>query len=190
MHDTALENGWLFFDTYVRPLGAVSVLDVGALAVNGSLRSVAPSNAVYIGVDMAPGLGVDIVAADPYTLPFSSQSFDVVVSTSCFEHVEMFWVLFLEILRVTKPNGLVYVNAPSNGGVHRYPVDCWRFYPDAAKALEKWARRNGYQPSVLEQYIGARSRDSWGWEDFVAVWVRDESFGTCHPRRIQGENKP
>ena len=30
---------------------------------------------------------------------------------------------------------LFYLNAPSNGEFHRYPVDCWRFYPDAGGAL-------------------------------------------------------
>jgi SAM-dependent methyltransferase len=185
VHTTALANGQRFFDAYVRPLGPVTILDVGSLSVNGSLRGLAPPEATYVGVDVASGPSVDVVTPDPYLLPFPSDSIDVAVSTSCFEHVEMFWVLLLEILRVLKPSGLLYLNAPSNGGVHRYPVDCWRFYPDAAEALSKWAQRNGFQPRVLETYTSAADpNDSWGWRDFVAVWVKDEAHGAIHPRRI------
>src|SRR5258708_8610540 len=110
MHLTAMSNATLFFDTYVSQLGHVSLVDVGALDVNGSLREVCPSNAKYTGVDCASGKGVDVVLADPYSLPFENNSVDVAVSSSCFEHSEMFWVLFLEILRILKPSGLFYLN--------------------------------------------------------------------------------
>jgi SAM-dependent methyltransferase len=73
--------------------------------------------------------------AGSYKLPFADGSVDVVLSSSCFEHSEFFWLLFLEILRVLRPEGLFYLNAPSNGPFHRYPVDCWRFYPDSGNAL-------------------------------------------------------
>lgn len=29
---------------------------------------------------------------------------------------------------------------PSSGPEHRYPVDCWRFYPDGMRAFAKIAR--------------------------------------------------
>src|SRR5690606_22164720 len=102
---------------------------------------VAPANVTYIGLDFEKAKGVDVLLTDPYTLPFENESVDVVVSSSCFEHSEMFWLVFAEILRILKPNGLVYLNAPSNGVVHRYPVDCWRFYPDAGEALATWGKR-------------------------------------------------
>ena len=57
---------------------------------------------------------------DPYHLPFESNSLDVVVSSSCFEHSEMFWLLFLEIMRVLKPEGL---SAMTTFGVTWDPQD-------------------------------------------------------------------
>ena len=84
-----------------------------------------------------------MVLDDPYTLPFADESVDIVVSTSCLEHSEMFWLSFLEMLRVLRPTGLLYLNVSSNGNFHRYPVDCWRFYPDSGVAMVCWARRNG-----------------------------------------------
>jgi SAM-dependent methyltransferase len=135
MHPTALHNARLFFDTYALGCQGGTVLDIGAQDLNGSLRSVCLPELRYVGVDFVAGNGVDIVLDDPYRLPFESESVDIVVSSSCFEHSELFWVLFLEIMRVLKAPGLFYLNVPSNGPFHRHPVDCWRFYPDSGDAL-------------------------------------------------------
>lgn len=182
MHYTARENGRAFFEVYVKRLGRVCIVDVGSLDLNGSLRELCPPEAAYVGVDLSPGRGVDIVLDDPYTLPFPDASQDVVVSTSCFEHTEMFWLVFSEVLRILKPAGLFYLNAPSNGAVHRYPMDCWRFYPDSGRALVAWARRTGLTPALLESYT---SRQKQGFfNDFVAVFLKDEACAAQHPGRI------
>lgn len=94
----------------------------------------------------------------------------------------MFWVLFLDILRVLKPHGLFYLNVPSNGDFHRYPVDCWRFYPDSGNALVAWARRNGLRPALLESYTSDQADDQWN--DFVAVFLKDGSQAGSYPQRI------
>jgi predicted SAM-dependent methyltransferase len=86
MHQSAMNNGKIFFDTYVERLGAVTVVDIGAQDVNGSLRQVCSSNAKYVGVDLAQARGIDIVLDDPYKLQFQDSSVDVIVSSPCFEH--------------------------------------------------------------------------------------------------------
>lgn len=182
MHDTALQNGTRFFETYMSRTGRVTVLDIGAQNVNGSLKEVCPKQAHYIGVDFVSGRDVDVVLEDPYRLPFADASADAIVSSSCFEHSEMFWVLYLEILRVLKPAGLFYLNVPSNGPYHRYPVDCWRFYPDSGAALVRWGRMQGLNPAVLESYVCNQRIESWN--DFVCVFLKDESRAAEHPRRI------
>lgn len=185
MHYTALENGKLFFQTYVNDKG-LTIVDIGAQDVNGSLRSVAPEGNTYIGVDMISGNGVDIVISDPYTLPFSNNSVDIVVCSSCFEHCEFFWIVFNEIQRILKDTGLFYMNVPSNGLFHRYPVDCWRFYPDAGIALQKWANKNGYDTVMLESYISeANTIYQETWKDFVAVFLKDKKHVNLHINRIQ-----
>src|SRR5260370_39370721 len=97
MHHTAMSNGKMFFDTYVARLNDVVVVEIGSQDVNGSLRQVCPPGAQYIGVDFIAGKGVDEVLTDPYHLPFENESADVVVSSSCFEHSEMFWLVFTEV---------------------------------------------------------------------------------------------
>jgi SAM-dependent methyltransferase len=182
MHDTAMEYGAAFFAAYTRINTSLTIVDIGSQDVNGSLRTVAPRHHRYIGVDFQEAKGVDVVITDPYALPFQSESVDVVVSSSCFEHSEFFWLLFLEALRILKPRGLLYINAPANGPYHQYPVDCWRFYPDSGIALQNWARRSGYNTVLLESFTGVKKKDVWN--DFVAVFLKDEINGSFHPNRI------
>ena len=170
MHDTAYWFGTTFFARYLEATPAM-ILDVGSADVNGSLRSAAPPGWLYVGVDIAPGKGVDIVLEDPCALPFPDQTFQAVVSTSCFEHDPLFWLTFLEMARVTAPGGYIYVNSPSDGAVHRYPLDCWRFYPDAAYALAAWASRKGVNLTVLEAFVAPPEADVW--HDCVMVFGRD-----------------
>jgi len=182
MHPTAMDNAAKFYQTYL-PTGAGKVIvEIGSQDVNGSIRSVAPSDAKYIGVDFAAGKGVDVIIDDPYSLPFENESVDICTSSSVFEHSEMFWLLFLEILRILKPGGLFYLNVPSNGDFHRYPVDCWRFYPDAGKALISWAKRNHYTPCMLESFVSSQNGDIWN--DFVAIYLKNENHLTDFPARI------
>ena len=187
MHDTAMEFGALFFDTYCKGVSGRTIVDIGAQDITGSLRTVVPAGNRYVGVDFAAGKGVDVVITDPYALPFEDASVDAVVSSSCFEHSEFFWLLFNEVLRILKPDGLLYINAPSNGMYHRFPVDCWRFYPDSGVALQNWGRRSGYNVAMLESFTGRRKADIWN--DFVAVFVKDEAHVPAHPARMMDRFK-
>jgi SAM-dependent methyltransferase len=187
VHKTALEHGRLFFESYLGDAEDLTIVDIGSLDVNGSLRSVAPEKCKYVGVDFEHGKGVDVLLTDPYRLPFEENSVDIAVSSSCYEHSEFFWLSFLDALRILKPAGLFYLNVPSNGSFHRYPVDCWRFYPDSGVALQNWARRNGIDALLLESFVGHRGMG--GWNDFVAVFVKDTKHADRYSGRIQSLTK-
>lgn len=169
MHDTAREHARLFFELYWQP-GFTDVIELGSQDVNGSLREVCPVGARYVGVDTDPGKGVDVIVAAGDPLPYADASFDVAVTSSTFEHDVMFWESFLELLRVLRPGGLLYLNAPSNSTFHRYPLDCWRFYPDAGLALMRWALKKGLPVELMESFVAPPQTDTWC--DFVAVFRR------------------
>ena len=145
--------------------GSGTIVEIGSQDVNGSIREVAPPSYNYIGLDFAAAKGVDIVLPDAYHFPFENDTVDIIVTSSCFEHAEFFWVTFLEGIRILKPGGLFYINAPSRGQYHAYPQDCWRFYPDAAKALNNWAIYNGYNTEIV--YTKTLNDSHWG--DFIVV---------------------
>jgi SAM-dependent methyltransferase len=180
MHKSALDTGRLFFERYV--VGPRTIAEIGSLDVNGSFRQFAPEGSRYIGLDFTEGQGVDVLLTDPYKLPLEDESVDVCVSSSCLEHSEFFWLTFLEMVRILKPDGVLYFSAPSNSQFHRYPVDCWRFYPDSGRALQNWAQRNGHDVLLLESFTGLQDWELWN--DFVAVFVKDRRFGSAYSKRI------
>ena len=173
MHKSAFNVGGLFFDVYCSD-GQLSVADIGSQNVNGTLRSHINENIKqYVGIDFAEGRGVDIVLTDPYKFPFDDNRFDRVVSTSCFEHSELFWLTFLEGMRIIKPDGVMYVNAPTLWDYHAYPVDCWRFYPDAGKALETWCKYNGMNSVLLESFILDSDGSAREW---IGIYLKDSNY--------------
>jgi hypothetical protein len=140
----------------------LQVVEVGSADVNGSYRTIFPRDHFkYIGVDLASGNGVDIVLNDPYHLPFPSCSVDIVVSGQMFEHCEFFWKAFEEMMRILKREGFLFLIAPSSGPIHRFPVDCYRFFPDSFNALAR--------------YVGCHLVECWQdqrgpWNDLVGVF--------------------
>lgn len=173
MHDTALISGSLFAQCYVKR--GMKVLDIGGQDINGSLRKPFEDvGAEYICVDIEAGKNVDIVVKPGESLPFETGSIDIIISTSCFEHDPCFWMSFIEMCRILKIDGFIYVNAPSNGYYHNYPIDNWRFYSDAGQALAFWASKtiNGecYPVEVVETFHILPINDIW--IDFVCIWKR------------------
>ena len=184
MDDVTMSLGDRFFRTYERARTGLKIIDIGAQDVNGSLREVAPAGCAYVGVDFMQARGVDVVIDDPYALPFPDGEADMVVCSSVIEHSAHFWLLFNEMVRLLKPSGLLFINAPSNGTFHRYPVDCWRFYPDSGRALQDWGRRSGFSDLLmLESFTSHRQR--LGMCHFTAVFVKDAAHAPDYPARIQ-----
>jgi SAM-dependent methyltransferase len=136
MHQSSLRHVEELLSRHTIAAGVVA--DIGSTDVNGTYRLLFPGWR-YIGIDTAPGPGVDLVARQIYRYPLPSGSVDLVVCGQVFEHMEYFWLGWLDMCRIVKPNGLIFLLAPSRGPEHRYPVDCWRFYPDGFEALASWA---------------------------------------------------
>jgi SAM-dependent methyltransferase len=136
VHHSSLVKMTGFRDRYLskRAKEPLRILDVGSQDVNGSYRQIFSDPPwAYTGLDMAAGNNVDIVLRTPYVWhEVVSESADVVISGQAFEHIQYFWITMLEIARALKVGGICCILAPSSGPEHRYPVDCWRFYPDAS----------------------------------------------------------
>lgn len=173
MHDTALLTGRAFFETYARP--GHRTLDIGSRDVNGTLKQFVPVGVSYVGCDVEPGPNVDVVLPGPYYLPFLTNSFDLIVSTSCLEHDEFFWLTLTEMSRIIAPGGFIYVSAPTGGDFHQHPVDCWRFYPDAGVAMANWMKLGGPMISLIESFVLPPRVDRWC--DFVAVFGKRDLGG-------------
>ena len=146
MHQSSLNNMKMMLDRVLPEMSnqqTVTIVDYGGRRIDGhdSYYSLVQniSNVKYIGLDIEDGPGVDVVSIDPYCTPFEDNSVDIVITGQMFEHCEFFWLTIKDMARIIRPGGYILAITPASGPVHRYPVDCWRFYPDAYAALCKWA---------------------------------------------------
>jgi len=175
VHLSSLEHVERLVAKYLATKTAIQIIDIGSYDVNGSYkRFFSQPSWHYVGVDLAAGPNVDVVLTSPYRLPFKSHSMDVIVSGQAFEHIEFFWLTWLEMVRVLKPGGLIFLLAPSRGYEHRYPQDCWRFYPDSYHAL---ARYGGL--SLLEVQTDWEPHSDHGsapWGDTVGVFQQQATM--------------
>jgi hypothetical protein len=169
MHPSSLDNMRKCYQRFIantelEQRSSISVLDVGGADVNGSYRDLfrAPQFH-YQAADLEPSEGVSIVLDDPYHLPLPDGSIDIVLSGQMLEHCEFFWLSFVEMARVLAPGGCLLLIAPSAGPIHRYPVDCYRFYPDAYHALAKYAGCK-----LVECWLDERGP----WNDLVGVFAQ------------------
>jgi SAM-dependent methyltransferase len=157
------------------------VLDIGSTDINGSYKTLFDLESVeYTGLDLAAGNNVDVVCENPYQYPFADENFDLVISGQAFEHIEFFWLTMLEMGRILKRGGLIFLIAPSRGIEHRFPVDCWRFYPDACRALARWADLDLLHAST--DWEPHPSRDSAQWGDTVGVFRKTRKTPTAMER--------
>jgi len=142
------------------------IYDLGSQDVNGSYRLLFSEPAwQYIGLDMASGNNVDVVLRTPYVWrEVKSRSVDVVISGQAFEHIQYFWITMLEVTRVLKPGGLCCILAPSSGPEHRYPLDCWRFYPDGMTSLGIFAQMEVLEANTQWDDLGYDDGSDW-WHD-------------------------
>jgi predicted SAM-dependent methyltransferase len=164
MHPSAYDNAIYFYNKYIKDITKVlKVIDFGSYDVNGTLKPLF-NNHEYIGIDMSEGPNVDIVCENN-NVPLPDNSCDVIVSSSNFEHDELFWLTFLEMCRLVRNDGYIYINAPSAGPYHAHPVDCWRFYADSWKALQRWAKMNKYEVELVETYV----QKEW-WMDSIGIF--------------------
>ena len=123
-------------DPVLSAKSSLRIADIGSADYNGSYRQIFDLlECDYTGIDIADGPGVSVVLDTPYEFPLPDDEYDVVFSGQTFEHAGQFWKTFTEMCRIAKLDGLIIVIAPSDGPVHRYPVDCYRFMPDAMSAL-------------------------------------------------------
>jgi SAM-dependent methyltransferase len=89
------------------------VLEIGSLDINGSVRRHF-GGCEYIGLDVGPGPGVDVVCpGQEYDAP--NGSFDVVVSCECFEHNRYWRETFTNMVRLCRPGGLILMTCATTG---------------------------------------------------------------------------
>ena len=172
---SSLDKLRVFRASYLAPYEkkALEILEVGSAAYHGhavNRELLENPNWHYLGLDLLAGPNVDVIAKNPYDWQeVPEASIDVVVCSQVLEHARYVWITMHEIGRILKPRGVAFVIAPSGGQVHRYPEDCWRFYPDGLPALDEYS---GMQ--LIESHRQSRPvyEKSNSWRDALVVAQR------------------
>jgi SAM-dependent methyltransferase len=138
MHQSAMNRMVECIEKYMTKNKHYYVLDFGSFINSGQVMHhrelLANYNCHITGVDIQAGRNVDVQMTKPYTIPLPSNSQDIVITGQVFEHIPFPWASMLEIARVLRPGGYLFLTAPSRG--HRHSTyDCWRYYPDSMRAL-------------------------------------------------------
>jgi SAM-dependent methyltransferase len=98
---------------------APRVIEIGSYDVNeaaGGIRSIFSAASEYVGVDLAPGPGVDIVCSG-HEVDLGSDRFDIAISSECFEHNPHWRETFINMHRMLRPGGLLIMTCATTGRV-------------------------------------------------------------------------
>jgi SAM-dependent methyltransferase len=159
MHQSSLNEMNKFFKKYIyetyKPTD--TILDVGSVNINGSYKQLLPIEWSYKGLDLQAGQNVDIIASSLYEYPIDDNTYKIVISGQCMEHVQDLHKWIKEVTRVTAKSGILCLIAPTSWVEHRHPVDCWRILPDGMRFLFALA---GIEP--IEIYHNAPEHDCIG----------------------------
>lgn len=177
--DTAALIDALCRDLHV-PLSGARVLDVGG-GPGYFADAFARRGATYVGLEPDAGemaaAGIRLanaVRGDGTALPFRSGAFDVTYSSNVAEHMARPWEMGEEMLRVTRPGGIVVLSytvwlGPFGG----HETGLWAHYLGGDFARKRYTRRHGHPPkNVFGTSLFAVSAKEG------LAWAREVSTGT------------
>ena len=113
----------------------IRILEIGSREVTGESNARKEFDlAKYVGFDYYPGKNVDVVGdAHKLSSYFEDQEkFDIIYSSACFEHFAMPWIVAIEISKLLKIGGIVFVETHFSYSSHERP---WHFFQFSDMAL-------------------------------------------------------
>lgn len=101
-------------------LPAKRVLEIGSRNINGSIRAIFP-DADYLGIDRAPGRGVDLIGDGATFVPPWSP--DLVITCETLEHAENWREVLTHIAQVLAVAGTLLATMATHGRAEHSAVD-------------------------------------------------------------------
>lgn len=137
MHNSSMHLMKYFRDKYLADMHGATILDVGAMIVKPkksmlSYRNLFGEDFSYSGMDIEPGVNVDIVGHDSII-----EKYDVVISGQAMEHLCRPW----DWLKQLSDYFIKYICiiAPNTWKEHKWPLDTYRYFPDGMRDLFDYA---------------------------------------------------
>jgi SAM-dependent methyltransferase len=188
--DTALLLDALRTDLTGRGLAGTSVLDVGG-GPGYFAEAFGALGAWYVPVEPDVGemaaAGITVpgsVRGDGMALPLRDDSFDVVYSSNVAEHVPDPWAMGEEMLRVTRPGGLMILSytvwlGPFGG----HETGIWEHYVGGDFARRRYESRHGHPPKNVfgESLFDVSCAEGLRWASSVPGATLSAAFPRYHP---------
>jgi len=94
----------------------------------------------YVGIDLEPGAGVDVVVDMSADIALIREQllgvrFNTLICLSVMEHVKDIYAFARNVDAVLSPGALLVISVPFVWEVHAFPSDYWRFTPAAVEFL-------------------------------------------------------
>lgn len=140
------------------------------LNVGAGESSISPGG---VNVDLYRGAFVNCIATAD-ALPFTDETFALVISQETLEHVRTPLDSVEEVHRVLVPGGFFYCQLPFILGYHPGPNDYWRFTVEGIREL---VERCGFSVEEVGTTAGAASGLYYVLVEFVAV-----ALSAVHPK--------
>lgn len=159
------------------------VLEIGSYDVNGSVRSLFAECGGYVGVDLMDGPGVDLVSYG-HDLQLPDGSFDVAASAECFEHDQHWPKTFTNMVRMTRPGGVVAMTCAARGR------------PEHGTRRTRLDESPGTQALGLDYYRNLTEQDFTDnlsladWFDVYRFWTTRHSFDLYFAGVVKGGREP
>ena len=136
---------------------------------------------LHAGPAGEPGAGT-FVRASGMALPFADDSVDVCLSSNVAEHVREPWVLGREMLRVTRPGGLVVLSYTVWLGPFGGHEMGFTHYLGGRRAADRYARRHGHRPKndYGSSLFAVSANDGLQWAASTGALIA--AFPRYHPR--------
>jgi SAM-dependent methyltransferase len=163
MHDAALA----FYTRQLADLDPLDVVEFGSCNMNGSARDAYPQAKSWLGIDIQPGPGVDIVA-DAATWD-TDQRFDVCICAEAFEHTPAWRDIIATAHRVLRDGGLFLASCATNRRPPHSAVDggalrAGEYYANVSWLDLSFAMRGWSDGEVVEA-------DGYFGQDDLYVWA-------------------
>jgi SAM-dependent methyltransferase len=102
--------------------GKINVLEIGSQDINGTVRDFFQKGANYLGLDLGMAKGVDwTIPGELVELP--DQWASICISTECFEHAATWEQILMNMIRITRTNGLLILSIAGHGRATHGTVD-------------------------------------------------------------------
>ena len=134
LRDEEIAHGnWIDYLVKLCDKPGMKVLELGSRNVTGDLFRDKFVNASYVGFDYYSGENVDIVGDAHQLSSYFDEKFDLVFSSAVFEHFALPWLVAVEIIKVLKKDGYVFIETHYSYSSHERP---WHFFQYSENALD------------------------------------------------------